>query len=664
MRKFLSVTLKPQWKTILIILVLIAVQTFFQMEIIELFGDALTGVKQQNADLLIRSGLYMLMYTVISMIALYAVSFCTTRVASNAAYIVREKIFHILMNLPKVEIDKFKVSGLVTRSTRGVSSEQGFIVMILEEFILIPVAFVAVVYEISLIDTTFAIFFLGFIAVVSAIVILRMNKIVEIFFRAKKTYGKLNLLFLTKVSNIAGKIPFKKQEYESEFEKACENSYDKNVTYILSQYYLGPVLMWGLYVLILIVLGLVNSGFTIGFETDRVFDSLIITVYMAYFISTLGHLPALIDRWPRAYATSVRLEEVLTLEDKTIESKNTDVTPEPIEIVEKDLADGDDDEGLAKRAGIGIKFNTILKPDRVKLIISIILLTASTLCMVYAPQVAGKTVNLLTSNFNSSNDVAIYTNIALLLILYSGGYLLKLAPRRIMGAVGERVAYNLIMKLFDKIDTVGSDHIKENSKGLFFSRLNNDVMNIREFVSSKFTEIYAQFLSIILILIFIFFTDFRLCIVYLAILLVYVISFYICDYKSKKHYENHQKHLGRMMSYFERGLTNRDSFHEKGFKKINQTVIDYYSKSKNITNFMVPMTSFLTNIGNISIYMAGIYMVAFNEIQLGTLLVIIMYAKLFNKPIKKISSSTASIENSLSSLKRIFAIIDYKKDNN
>ena len=91
------------------------------MKIIDLFGNALTGVKEQNIDLLISSGLYMLMYTVISMIAIYAVSFCTTRVASNAAYIVREKIFHILMNLPKAEIDKFKVPGLVTRSTRGMS---------------------------------------------------------------------------------------------------------------------------------------------------------------------------------------------------------------------------------------------------------------------------------------------------------------------------------------------------------------------------------------------------------------------------------------------------------------------------------------------------------------------------------------------------------------
>ena len=663
MRKFLSVSLKSKWKTILIILALIAIHTFFQMEIIDLFGDALTGVKEQNIDLLIKSGLYMLVYTVISMIALYAVSFLSTRVASNAAYIVREKIFHILMNLPKAEIDKFKVSGLVTRSTRGMSSEQGFIVIILEQLILIPVTFIAVVYEISLIDTTFAIFFLGFVAVVSAIIIFRMEKIIEIFFRAKKTYGKLNLLFLSKVSDIAGMIPFKKQEYGAEFEKACENSYDKNIKYILSQYYLGPLLIWSLYVLILVVLGLVNSGFTIGFETDKVVDSMIIAVYIAYLITILAPIPALIDRWPRAYATSVRLEEVLTLEDKIIKSKNTDITPEPIEIVEEDLAD-EDNYKWAKRRSIINKFNTILKPDTVKIIISIILVTASILCLVYAPKVAGKTIDLLTSNFDSSNDVAIYTNIALLLVLYSVGHLFKLVPKRSMGAIGEKVAYNLRMQLFDKIDAVGSRHIKENSKGLFFSRLNNDVMNIREFVSSKLADIYAQILSILLVLVLIFYIDFKLGLLYLALFVIYVISFYICDYKSKKHYENHQKHLGRMMSYFERGLANRDSFHEKGFKKINQTVINYYSKSKNVTNVMVPITNFITNMGNITVYIAGIYFLSVNEIQLGTLLAIIMYAKLFNKPVKKLSSSMTSIENSLSSLKRIFAIICYEKDNN
>ncbi len=199
MRKFLKVSLKFQWKTILVIFALIVIQTFFQMEIIDLFSAALTGVKEQNIDLLVKSGSYMLMYTFISVIAIYIISFLSTKVASNAAYTVREKIFHILMNLPSEELEQFKISGLVTRSTRGMSSEQGFIVIILTQLMLVPVTLVAIIYEIALIDTTYALFFLAFVGVLGLLLIFRMKQIVKIFFRAKKTYRKLNLLFLSKI---------------------------------------------------------------------------------------------------------------------------------------------------------------------------------------------------------------------------------------------------------------------------------------------------------------------------------------------------------------------------------------------------------------------------------------------------------------------------------
>ncbi len=406
---------------------------------------------------------------------------------------------------------------------------------------------------------------------------------------------------------------------------------------------------------------MINSGYTIGFETDSVIDSFIILIYVAYFVSTLTFVPALIDRWPRAYATSVRLEEVLNIEDKIIKSENTNDHPKEIEIAEGDI-DCEDKGIWAERKDIFQKFRRILKDDKAKTIISMILLTASTLCMVYAPKVAGKTVDLLSSNVNSSNDFAIYTNLALLLALYSVGYLFKVPPKRIMGVIGEKVAYNLRMKLFDKLDAVGSGFIQENSKGQILSRLNNDVMNIREFVSFRISEIFAQILSIVLVMVLMVMTDFRLSLIYLMILPVYVICFYLCDYKSKYYYDGHQKHLGRLMSYFERGLSNRDSFHEKGFKKINQTVIDYYAKSRNVTNVMEPITIFLTNVSNITVYMAGVYLLSVNEIQLGTLLAVIMYGQLMTKPIKKLSASMASIETAFSSIKRIFAIIDYQKE--
>lgn len=120
--------------------------------------------------------------------------------------------------------------------------------------------------------------------------------------------------------------------------------------------------------------------------------------------------------------------------------------------------------------------------------------------------------------------------------------------------------------------------------------------------------------------------------------------------------------MGRMMGYFERGLANRDSSHIIEFEKINQKVTAYFIKSRNIANAMLPIATFLTNISTITVYIVGIYLLAGNEIQLGTLLAIILYGELLTKPIKKLSSSMTSIETSFSSIKRIFAIIDYKKD--
>ena len=460
---------------------------------------------------------------------------------------------------------------------------------------------------------------------------------------------------------MADKIPFKKQETEAEFENACEDSYDISLKYISSQYYVGPLLLWGLYVLVLITLAMVNSGYSIGFETDSVVDSLIILIYVAYFISSLTIIPALIDIWPSAYTNSVLLEDIFDLEDKIIKSKNTNDDSKRIEIVEEDLTK--EDEGLLEeRKDIFQKYTRILKDDKVKVIISMVLLMVSTLCMVYAPKVAGKTVDLLISNLDSSNDIAIYTNIALLIVLYSVGFLFKLPPKRTMGIIGEKVAYNLRMELFDKIDAVGSVFIQENSKGHILSRLNNDLMCIKDFVSSRFPEIYAQILLIAFVLVLILMTDFRLGLVYLGILPIYIICLYVCHVKSKTNFNGHQKHLGRMMGYFERGLANRDSFHEIGFEKINQTVNTYYIKSRNIAKIMEPITTFLVNISNITVYIAGIYFLTGNEIHLGTLLAVIMYGQLLSNPIKKLSNSMVSIETSFSSFKRIFSIIDYQKD--
>ena len=133
------------------------------------------------------------------------------------------------MNLPDEEITKFKITGLISRSTRGMYSEQGFIILMLQHFLIIPFVFIAITIEIAFIDKIFAALFATFTIIISIILILRLKQITDIYFKAKKTYGKLNVLFMSKITNLANNIPFKKHETEDEFKKACDDSYDNNI---------------------------------------------------------------------------------------------------------------------------------------------------------------------------------------------------------------------------------------------------------------------------------------------------------------------------------------------------------------------------------------------------------------------------------------------------
>lgn len=658
MRKFLEVALKSQWKTIILILILVILQTFFQIRVINLFSIALRYVKSHNIMLLHYVGTSMLMYTLLSIGTVYAVSFLSTTVSSKAAYNTREKMFHILMNLPDDEINKFKTTGLISRTTRGVYSEQGFIMLMLEHFIIIPIVFVGIIIEISFIDKIFALLFAAFIIALFIIIIFKLKKITEIYFKAKKTYGKINSLFLSKITDLANNNPIKKQKTKEEFEKACADSYDKNIKYQLSQYRIGPMSLLVLDIGIVILLALVGSEYPIYLENELAADFIVIIQYLLYFITTIVVIPTIIEKWPRAYATSIRLEEVLNLEDKIITRKNSN-NVKRIKISKKDLR-ADDKNIVIDRKKIRQKAKKILNQHKIKLIISTILLTISTLCIVYAPMVAGDIINLILMNSGKQNHT-ILINVVLLFVLYITGYLLKLLSNRIMVFVGESITYKIRIKLFDKLDVISSKLIEKNSKGQVFSRLNHDLMNIHTFITVHLSELFAQIISTALIIILILTTEWRICLIYIITIFIYILCFSYCDIKSKKQYDNHHKHLGRMMSYLERSLKHRDPYHEKWFERINKKVSIYFNKSRNISNSLVPITTFLTNITNIIVYNVGIYLLVNNEILLGTLLSVIIYVHLLTKPLKKISATMISIENSMSSIRRIMKMYEFKE---
>lgn len=179
------------------------------------------------------------------------------------------------------------------------------------------------------------------------------------------------------------------------------------------------------------------------------------------------------------------------------------------------------------------------------------------------------------------------------------------------------------------------------------------------------SENIATVVTIILTVIMIITTDTNIGLIYLCLLPIYAVILYYFDYKSRPKYKKHQNKMGTMIGYIGGSISNHTAiqayecqdYFEENYEKINYDLDKYYKSSRLYTGAIPPIANFLLNLGNIGVYLFGAYLLVNNEILLGSLLTIILYGQLLNKPLLKASKNLTSLETSVASLDRVLDII-------
>lgn len=325
MKTFLKFALPPQRNKLIIIAILTIMQTIFQIGIINYLEVSLNCIKTENISGVLNNGIIMLCFTVILMIILIALVIITNNVVTEIGYNTRKKIFHIINNVPFEDVNSIRHTGLISRSVRGPYTEQEFILFLIRGLISAPIITIGVIIQLNILNNDFATLFT--ISVLLTVIILRIKieKVTEIYFMAKKTYGRINFLFWEKIRSAKTIRIYKKQDFEKkQFTEAAENSFIKSINYLLGQYYLAPTIMlfYNLIIVISMIFLLNNYHANQLLSYSAVTDSLIIIQYLIFFTSSLSFVPKFIDIWPKSYATSVRMEAVLDLEHKMYETEN------------------------------------------------------------------------------------------------------------------------------------------------------------------------------------------------------------------------------------------------------------------------------------------------------------------------------------------------------
>lgn len=313
------------------------------------------------------------------------------------------------------------------------------------------------------------------------------------------------------------------------------------------------------------------------------------------------------------------------------------------------------------------KLINLLKDNKYHVMAAIVMVVISVILSVYAPKLIGKLVNSLMRyalDLNSSATKASFEDIILIVVLFAVSYLIRIPANRIMSKTSEGVIQKLRNQLYEKLSYINLD--ESLSDGVIMSRLNNDVVNLKSFISNTIILFLSDITIIIVVLWMSGDMDLKLSGILLAVVVLYPLVVYPFHKKTRNHYKIHQNDLGNIMGFIGDFLKNRPmikSFNSEEYsirklKEFNVKQKESYRNSRFYTEVMFPVNSFITITLQLFLYVYGGYMVYIGSVDMGTFTTFILYYQLLKKPIISIGNTLNSIRTSYACLDRIYEILD------
>jgi ATP-binding cassette, subfamily B, multidrug efflux pump len=140
--------------------------------------------------------------------------------------------------------------------------------------------------------------------------------------------------------------------------------------------------------------------------------------------------------------------------------------------------------------------------------------------------------------------------------------------------------------------------------------------------------------------------------------------------RSQKHFTKQWKSLGELNGHVEEMYTGHPIVKAFGreraaidrFTSINAELYDASWRAQFISGLMMPLITFINNVGYVAVAVAGAIMVLRRSIQIGDIQAFIQYSKQFTYPIAQTANIANVIQSTLASAERVFELLDEEEE--
>lgn len=258
----------------------------------------------------------------------------------------------------------------------------------------------------------------------------------------------------------------------------------------------------------------------------------------------------------------------------------------------------------------------------------------------------------------------------LIICLYVASALFSFIQGILMTGIAQKVSYKFRKEISDKVHRMPMNYFDTMNHGEILSRVTNDVDTLGQSLNQSLSQLITSVVSIIgvfymMLRISLYMTLLTLLIVPISIILI---SFVMK--RSQKYFRQQQEYLGHVNGQVEEvygghnivKVFNREEDVIKEFDGNNDKLYESAWKSQFLSGLMMPVMTFVGNLGYVGVAILGGYLTIKGKIKIGQIQSFFIYVRNFTQPITQLTQVANMFQSTAAAAERVFQFLDSEEE--
>lgn len=306
--------------------------------------------------------------------------------------------------------------------------------------------------------------------------------------------------------------------------------------------------------------------------------------------------------------------------------------------------------------------------------IVILFAACSSIFSIVGPKILGKaTTKLFEGMMAWMMGSGLYTDfkyiggcLSLLVVLYLISAVFSYLQSYIMSGVSMKVTYQFRKNISEKMNRLPLSYYDTRTHGEVLSRITNDVDTVSQTLNQSLTQIITSAATLIGVLVMMISISIRMTLVAVMVLPLSMGLIMGVVRKSQKYFKGQQKSLGRLNGHIEEiygghnvvQVFNGEQEAIEEFTAINNELYQSAWKSQFLSGMMMPIMSFVSNLGYVFVCLLGGYLTVKKVINIGDIQAFIQYMRTFTQPITQLANISNTLQSTAAAAERVFEFLD------